>query len=350
MAIKKEEAFKQVDIQENYILDIYGEAVFKRLLRDHTSSISCLKDDGGCSNIIWATNNYDSLGDGYHFYDEITIERITRENGGVIKPRVIKNRDEQKQRSRDKAEVFTPSWVCNKQNNLIDEAWFGRKNVFNTEIDNPDGTHTWTATEGNIEFPNSLGKTWKDYVEEKRLEITCGEAPYLVSRYDVTSSLIINVVDRIGLLDRKLRIVNENTPSERTKTNLRYWQRWTQRAFASIYGYEWQGDNLLIARESLLFTYIDNYFHKWNKYPRKNSLKKIATIISCNLWQMDGLKCGIPGYLPKELLPNSEQKIIQFNEDDKVHPRERLCRIIEWEDVENLKGKEIVFKSLIANH
>ena len=26
---------------------------------------------------------------------------------------------------RGKAEVFTPSWVCNCQNNLVDDAWFG---------------------------------------------------------------------------------------------------------------------------------------------------------------------------------------------------------------------------------
>lgn len=28
---------------------------------------------------------------------------------------------------RDKAEVFTPSWVCNAQNNLVDNQWFGKK-------------------------------------------------------------------------------------------------------------------------------------------------------------------------------------------------------------------------------
>ena len=34
------------------------------------------------------------------------------------------------------AEVFTPSWICNAQNNLIDNAWFERKDVFNKEISN----------------------------------------------------------------------------------------------------------------------------------------------------------------------------------------------------------------------
>ena len=42
------------------------------------------------------------------------------------------------------------------------------------------------------------------------MEITCGEAPYLVSRYDVVKGEIIPVEDRIGILDRKLRVINEN--------------------------------------------------------------------------------------------------------------------------------------------
>ena len=49
------------------------------------------------------------------------------------------------------------------------------------------------------------------YVISKRIEITCGEAPYLVSRYDTVTGKKIDVVDRVGLLDRKLRVINENT-------------------------------------------------------------------------------------------------------------------------------------------
>ena len=107
------------------------------------------------------------------------------------------------------AEVFTPSWICNAQNNLIDEAWFGRKDVFNRELTTPDGQHTWKVNEAKITFPE--GKTWKDYVHDIRMEITCGEAPYLVSRYDTTTGCFIPVDRRIGLLDRKLRIISENT-------------------------------------------------------------------------------------------------------------------------------------------
>ena len=202
----------------------------------------------------------------------------------VIRPRVLKTKERQTDRSKSMAEVFTPSWICNAQNNLVDEAWLGRSNVFNTESENGN---TWQATPGKIEF---LGeKTWKDYVHSTRLEITCGEAPYLASRYDTTTGILIPIEQRIGLLDRKLRIVSENT--ETTVD----WLYWSQIAYKNIYGYEWQGDNLLLARETLLLTFIDYYQAKFNgEMPSYENIRDIASIISWNLWQMDGLKGVVP--------------------------------------------------------
>ena len=86
-------------------------------------------------------------------------------------------------------------------------------------------------------------------MDAKRLEITCGEAPYLVSRYDTTTGDLIPVYERIGLFDRKMRIVNENCENDEE------WLRWAQRAIQSIFGYEFHGDIVLIARENLLYDY-----------------------------------------------------------------------------------------------
>ncbi|MCR4947448.1 MAG: hypothetical protein K5929_10945 [Lachnospiraceae bacterium] len=61
---------------------------------------------------------------------------------------------------------------------------------------------------------------WKKYVDSRRLEITCGEAPYLVSRYDVETGEYIPIPKRIGILDRKLRVVNENAVDEKE------WLKW----------------------------------------------------------------------------------------------------------------------------
>lgn len=138
-----------------------------------------------------------------------------------------------------------------------------------------------------ITFPE--GKTWKDYVRDIRLEITCGEAPYIASRYDATTGAIIPIGERIGLLDRKLRVVSENTDTSGE------WLEAAQEAYKSLYAYEWQGDSLLIARESILYSFIEYYRAKFDKPPLLKSINYIAYIISWNMWQMDGLKGVVPG-------------------------------------------------------
>ena len=261
-----------IDIREDDLSAISPE-VLATLLRDHTTG----------KNIFWATHDYEALGRAYDYHSEILPELITEEHGMVIRPRVLKSKENQTDRAKDMAEVFTPSWVCNAQNNLVDEAWFGRKDVFNTENSEK---HVWQTNSEKITFPE--GKTWKDYVRATRMEMTCGEAPYLVSRYDTTTGESIPLQQRIGLLDRKLRVVSENTETSGD------WLDWAQTAYKNTYGFEWQGDNLLLAREALLWTFIEYYQAKFGKAPLVKSINYIAYIISWNLWQMDGLKGVVP--------------------------------------------------------
>ena len=243
-----------------------------------------LSDRSTKKNIVWATNDYMIYGNNYLPEREILAEYITGINSRIILPRIAKARDAQSNRTRNKAEVFTPLWICNAQNNLVDEQWFGRSDVFNIS-DNKK----WNAFSEKIVFPTKNNKTWKDYVRAKRLEITCGEAPYLVSRYDTVSGEIINeLIQRIGILDRKLRIVDENTDDY---TN---WFKWVKKAYQSTYGYEYQGDNLLIARTNLLYTFCDYLSAKFNRKAYVSELKQIANIISWNIWQMDGLTYTSP--------------------------------------------------------
>ncbi len=273
-------ANENIDIKEDEIAALSPE-LLTILLKDHTLSTPDVQ-----VNIIWATNNYSYLGDGFAYSDQITVDKITGEYGKIIIPRAAKATDAQRQRSREMAEVFTPSWICNKQNNLIDNAWFGRDNVFNTEVDAADGNHTWVVNYNHITFPD--GKSWRDYVDDTRMEITCGEAPYLVNRYDTVTGEEIPIEKRIGLLDRKLRVVSENTGTTEE------WLDGARLAYKNTYGYEWQGDNLVLAREALLYTFIDYFRAKFGKMPSLKSLSYIAYVISWNIWQMDGLKGVIP--------------------------------------------------------
>ena len=173
-----------IDIKENFLEEYYPK-VLEILLKDHSSN----------KNIVWATSDYKRYGKGYGKKSRIFSKLITGKNGDIIKPRIKKSNNQQTARSRDNGEVFTPSWICNKQNNLIDEKWFNRKNVFNQE----NGVN-WETNKNKVKFP--IGKTWKDYVLDTSLELTCGESPYITSRYDAVTGVFIKVIIRIGLLDR----------------------------------------------------------------------------------------------------------------------------------------------------
>lgn len=310
------EHIRDVDISEQDIYD-YDIDILNQLLIDHTMSAKAraeANDQNKVVNIFWATSDYEGtvmdengriIVKGFQYKDEIKPENITGRNRRIVMPRVLKDKQAQIGRTKDKAEVFTPSWVCNAQNNLIDEAWFGRKEVFNQEIITEDGSHTWVPTSGKITFPEGDSqKTWKKYIVDNRMEITCGEAPYLVSRYDTTTGESIPIDRRIGLLDRKLRVINENVDNEKD------WYTMAEKAFKHTYGYEWQGDNLLLAREALLYTYIEYFMDKFNdkdaegnyvkdangelKVPDKRKILNAARWISWNIWQMDGLKMVVP--------------------------------------------------------
>lgn len=275
-------------------------------------------------NILWATEDYS----GINAKSQIRLEQITGKNANRIKPRVQKEKGEQAKRTRNKAEVFTPSWICNAQNNQIDEAWFDEKNVFNT----PSGK-TWKSSKEKIEFSTDIesGKTWQDYVKLTRLEITCGEAPYLVSRYDTVSGKRISLMNRIGLLDRKMRVVCENAANEEE------YFLWAKTAFENCYGFELQGDNLILARANLLLSFDEYTKHFLNRNPTEVEQEQIAEIISWNLWQMDGLTFSTPF----SSADDSEQGFL-FEEMNVVenHP----CKIKDWKE-----NKVVLYKSLLKN-
>lgn len=300
-----------------------------------------LMDNTTKKNIVWGTENYKNRGKGFGSDDHIMRNHLLAK-GKLIKPRIEKSKSEQTRRSKDNAEVFTPSWIVNKQNNLADEAWFGHESPFNAE--NPD--NTWAEKADPIAFDGD--KTWMDYVNDVRLEVCCGEAPYLVSRYDAVSGEIIDTRQRIGLLDRKFRVISENASCDEE------WAVWAIKAMKSVYGYEFQGDNLVIARENVLLDFLDYYFERFGEMPNKQLLLQVAEIISWNLWQMDGLKLVVPFSCH-----NEEPRPVQLSlfgdetpmkpelcpgckdNDQKKHNGKR-CYVMDWE-----KNKKVKFVSLM---
>jgi hypothetical protein len=274
--------------------------VLQRLLQDKTTG----------ENIVFASDSYKEFG--ITPTTPVTPAKLKLIN---LTTRTEKRLEDKKKRTKGKAEVFTPSWICNRMNNHIDEDWFGYKDVFTHETDDK----TWTATAGKVAFPQ--GKTWKDYVKTTQLEITCGEAPFLASRYDTTNGQEIDISNRIGLLDRKLRVINENTHDEKD------WLKWVMEAYKSTYGYEYQGDNLVIARINLLMTFAEYLKARWGRDATNAELAEITDVICWNIWQMDGLTGTVP-------CRQITQQLSLF--DTLTEPKPVECIIRDWNKWENI--------------
>lgn len=316
------------------LLRRYGRSTLETLLVDRTTK----------KNIIWADREYEQLGTGYGPYDEVTLERICGKR--VIEPRVVKSIDQQAWRTKEKAEVFTPSWLCKQMVDCIDDAFFGGE---------PSGFVEGTQrglTEERIALLAEK-KRWQKYVDNRLLEITCGEAPFICSPYDATTGDFVTVEERIGFLDRKLRIVGKYADSYEE------WSKWARRAVESSYGYEFQGDNLLIARINVFNTYADYMQDVWGKIPDEKEAHDIAYVISWNLWQMDGLygcvpsEWDVPELIEPEMMQMSLFDLDGFLDDDEevseeeAEPVELLfaekCLIFDWrarasQTYESLKG------------
>lgn len=131
------------------------------------------------------------------------------------------------------------------------------------------------------------------------------------------------------MLDRKFRIINENAINDDE------WIEFAFRAIKSIYGYEFQGDNLLIARENIFLDFLDYYLERFCKMPDKKTLIDVATIISWNIWQMDGIKYVVPFSCH-----NEEVKMVQLSLfDDAEEPKPDICPGCKYNDSKKHNGK-----------
>lgn len=243
-----------VDLDERRLYQ-QSPDILKILLKDRTTK----------RNIVWGTSSYDYLGKGFESYSPITVKQLATYDQ-LIQPRSEKTQSEQKARTKVNAEVFTPTWLVKKQTDFAEE--------------------------------DLRSLPLEDYITSSWLEITCGEAPYIVTRYDAVSGDLIPLSERVGFLDRKLARISKEVSDEEK------WLALVKKAYQASYGYEWQGDSLLLARENLLLTFEDYYEAKFIKTASQAQLKEIATIISYNLFQMDGLNYISPA---KENQTKSQQ-------------------------------------------
>lgn len=301
-----------IDIREDFLFN--KDNLLEILLQDKTTE----------KNIIWATDSYEQKGKKFAPIAPITSDLVTGKNGKLIQPRAVKSIDEQLLRTREKAEVFTPLSIVKQMNEACDSKRVTKNN-------------------------------WQEYVRLIKLEITCGEAPYIVSRYDPVSDKqeLLPLKNRVGFLDKKLSYVSKYYTSQEE------WIKWAKVAFQSSYGYEWQGDSLLIARENLLYTFIDYYQAKFKETPSLELQKDIAEIIVWNIFQMDGLKYVIPmSCTIDKVIVKGEETLFEKKEDYIVEKPCQGCekktaqnhngiyvKIMDWENNQTIRFIDILSKN-----
>lgn len=295
MNLTKSKTIKSYPIREN-------SDILKILLKDRTSR----------KNIIWATASYEDMGEGYQVKDHIKDILIKNGAGQLIKPRVEKDNEEQTERTRGKGEVFTPTWIIKKKVDLIEE-----------ELSKLD---------------------LEDYICQRWLEITCGEAPYMTSRYNTVTGEYLDIDERVGFLDRKLQRISKEIDSEEI------WFSLALKAYQASYGYEYQGDSLLIARENLLNSFIDYYVAKFNHVPEVDNIEAVARIISYNVFQMDGLKYILP--MPEKIRVKELDVQLNFLDDIKMEDQQLEIVVEDGEEVKVknwLNDRMVKFRDLVEN-
>lgn len=256
-----------VDISEEGIANDSG-TLLTILLKDRTTN----------KNVVWASPSYEGMGKPFCADQPIKKNLIIGPYDSIIQPRVEKNKRNQEIRTRKRGEVFTPPWLVDKQVSIV-----------MNEI-------------GDISFESFIALRW--------LELACGEAPYIVTRYDSVSGDIIPVDKRVGFLDRKLQRIAEESTTEKE------FIKWSKIAYESSYGYELQGDSLVLARENLLLSFCEHYDCKFGKLPTMKVIKQIANIISYNIFQMNGLTKQTP-------YSSDSKNNIQLNLFDEVNDQEK---------------------------
>lgn len=101
------------------IAHFYRLGVLDTLLLDHTTG----------NGIVWATDTYEHLGEGFGAKDTIAAIRIIGPQGTPILRRAQKERVEQASLTKAHAEVFTPAWVCAMMIDHADQAWMKDQRV-----------------------------------------------------------------------------------------------------------------------------------------------------------------------------------------------------------------------------
>ena len=98
---------------------------------------------------------------------------------------------------------------------------------------------------------------------------------------------------------------------------------------------------MFLARVNLVQSFIDYYTERFGKDPTRSMVKKIAIIVSWNIWQMDGLKDTAPFGIPEDEFEQLSMFETKRKNDEPVY-----CNIKNWRsnkviEYRSMKGRKI---------
>lgn len=267
--------FERVTHEENVTHEVGLKPHKSRSVSHIEKDVSLERKDVSLEEIVESTKKNPII------RDILLQERTSGTRFGInpdkVVPRHMKSATIRKERTKTKAEVFTPIEIVKKMNDYFEMDFTG------SDI---------------------------DYIKRRVLEVTCGEAPYLTTRYDSCTGRTIPIEERVGHLDRKLQHIHTDDEME--------WSIQAEFALKSTYGYEWQEDSLYIARMNVLLSVVESFVNKFGESPK--DIARWAEIVSYNLFRMDGVSLCLPETDTPALVMNWEiGKMEKFGEDDDSH-------------------------------
>lgn len=127
-----------INIQDD-ILVLNSKKLLHLLLKDKTTK----------KNIMWATDLYQDSGKLYERNEEITLSAITGDHINMIKTRARKEFEQQNERTRIHAEVFTPSWIVSVNFVQADAALASKNGKLEDLVNKHFGSHAVGAVKKN---------------------------------------------------------------------------------------------------------------------------------------------------------------------------------------------------------
>jgi hypothetical protein len=265
------------------ICDVYGRNSAGEVVRTHVR--------------LMTTGYVTEDGDPLDETAEITPEWLMH-HFGQLRRRCDKPKAEQRARTKRRAEVFTPTSVVAFMN---DHAEAAKCNVPVEELDTV---------------------SWRDRIQLRALDSCCGEGAFTTTLYDPITGEDIPEPERVGILDRKLRLVVEHAPMSLAP-------RYLLTALRTSYACDIMGDNVILARMNVYLAWLEAYRRAMGTPPSIAEMNEACEVICGTVMQVDALTGMLPASDLRAVIPVYDHDTLTWEvwpEDERPKTKRRRTR------------------------